>query len=259
MTKDMVRMPVVRARVGITADEIADLLTDYSGYGPERYTPESPVEEVHCDAFDIDVFPVTNRDYELAVDAGIVAAPVLWTHPRWSPAPNTPVVGVSYFEAARYAAWRGKRLPPSVEWEVAASWNPWTKQKTRYPWGDGWDEARCLNAEGLLGRRIEGWRDWRAAFWDTGTWLRLGGVEPVGLRPGDESPIGCRMMAGHVWEWVADVGSDMSTRNRGMLKGGSWVDDRNSCRTSYSIRSPRSAWLYGPSDVGFRCVRSLPA
>jgi formylglycine-generating enzyme required for sulfatase activity len=255
---DMVRMPAVRAKVGIGTDEITYLLKDYAGYGPERYAPESPVRTVHCNAFDIDVFPVINRDYALAVDAGIVAAPVLWKHPRWSPEPSAPVVGVSYFEAARYAKWLGKRLPTAVEWELAATWDPSTGQKTRYPWGDLWDDTRCLNAEGLLRRRIEGWRDWQAAFWDAGVWLRRGGVEPIGLRTGDESPICCRMMAGHVWEWVADIGSvTLAPSDRGRLKGGSWVDDRNSCRGSYSTRSPRSAWLYGPSDVGFRCARSL--
>jgi formylglycine-generating enzyme required for sulfatase activity len=255
MTGDMVRMPATCARIGIGPDEVVYLLGDYADYGAERYTPETPDEEVFCDTFDIDVFPVVNRDYRLAVDRGVVAAPVLWANPRWSADPIAPVVGVSYFEAARYAAWLGKRLPTTVEWELAASWDASSLVKTRYPWGDRWEVSRCLNAEGLLGRRIEGWRDWQSAFWDSGIWLARGGVEPIGQRPGDQSPIGCRMMAGHVWEWVSEAGRD--SHSSGVLKGGSWVDDRNSCRASYSVRSPRSAWRYGPSDVGFRCARSL--
>jgi ergothioneine biosynthesis protein EgtB len=42
-------------------------------------------------------------------------------HGLQHPDPSEPVAHVSYFEAAAYATWAGKRLPSEFEWEIAAN------------------------------------------------------------------------------------------------------------------------------------------
>ena len=64
-------------------------------------------------------------------------APKDWSHPPFAQ-PDLPVVGVSWFDAVDYCAWRSTeevqpvRLPTEAEWEFAAR----GRQTALFPWGD---------------------------------------------------------------------------------------------------------------------------
>ena len=76
-------------------------------------------------AFRLGRTPVTNAEYAPFLEAGRAQPPPWWREPAFA-APGRPVVGVTWFEAADYAAWLAEltgarwRLPLQAEWEHAA-------------------------------------------------------------------------------------------------------------------------------------------
>jgi len=102
---------------------------------------------------------------------------------RWVPLePHLPVLHVNWFEARAYCRWAGRRLPTEAEWELAASSDPRTGRKRRFPWGDAGPGPEHANL------------DWRST-----------GAIDVGALPAGDSPCGCRQMIGNVWEWTSSA------------------------------------------------------
>jgi formylglycine-generating enzyme required for sulfatase activity len=199
-------------------------------YGRERI--ETP--------YFIDIYPVTNSQFEKFVKAGgyqnqacwteegwkwlqenRVSEPKFWSDSKWNQ-PEHPVVGVSFFEAEAYASWAGKRLPTEKEWERAARGT----DGRQYPWGDTFDQERCNTSES-----------------------GIGGTTRVTRYPNGVSPIGCYDMAGNIWEWTSDW-HDQS-KSAKVLRGGSWFNLRDLARCAYRNRLHPD---YRFVNVGFRCV-----
>ena len=192
--------------------------------------------------YEIDIYPVTNAQYEEFIKAGgyrndkywseqgvnwrnrgNVIQPKLWDTPQWNQA-DCPVVGVSFYEAEAYAKWAHKRLPTEIEWERAARGT----DGREYPWGDKFDRELCNTSESGHGKT-------------TG----------VTLYPKGRSPAGCYDMAGNVWEWTASWYD--KDKNSYALRGGSWYGGQYYCRCAARLIS--SPDLRG-NNFGFRCARA---
>ncbi|MFQ5912077.1 MAG: formylglycine-generating enzyme family protein [Nitrospinota bacterium] len=214
------------------------LMGDWLGRPNER-----PPLRVHLDAFEIDIYEVTNGQYsrfmqEREKEGTPVRKPDYWISPEFN-APRQPVVGITWYEARAYCAWAGKRLPTEAEWEKAARGT----DGRRYPWGDIFHAERANSA--------------------------LSGVDrptPVATYPAGRSPYGLHDMAGNVWEWTATPYGEHYYRvsplrnpqgpKDGWLKvirGGSWMNGPDQIRTGVRFRlDPVVKW----KRVGFRCARS---
>ena len=171
-----------------------------------------PAHFVSLRPFFIDRTEVTNEAYRRFVEATSYDAPATWKDGAFAPgAEEMPVTGVSWYDAAAYAAWAGKRLPTEAEWEFAAR----GADGRKYPWGSDWDASLAnvdSNAKGL--RRVG---------------------------EGSTSPFGAFDMAGNAWEWTASdarpyPGSKEFPWSRLRLKiirGGNWKSDRESSAATF--------------------------
>jgi len=200
---------------------------------------EKPAHTVPLEAFEIDLFEVTNADFakfveETGYQTGAEQAGEAGWRAYAEGKDNHPVVKVTWNDANAYCEWAGKRLPTEAEWEKATRG---TDGRT-YPWGNEWDPAKANTKE-------SGFR----------------GTVAVGSFAEGVSPYGVFDMAGNVWEWTADwyqayPGSTYQSEYFGekfkVTRGGGWFQEEKLVTTfNRSATDPSAA----NDDLGFRCAR----
>lgn len=277
---DMVPVPAGRFKMGPSNDELQDLLVACKvELGDADYLCTSDIysnfrlleREVYLDAFAIDRYEVSGKQYRECVAAGYCDLAALMAGDERYIRDEWPMVNVTWQDAADYCAWAGKRLPSEAEWEKAAR----GVDGQRWPWGnhvrhDGSNHGRgeviaMLHTHALpTGQSFRVPVEYAPDDSDGHAY-----VAPVGAMRWSESPYGAYDMAGNVGEWVADFFSstgydglagvnpvrDIQPRGEPLFRvarGGSWAEPELFGRTYhryFAAPAERSPLL------GFRCAR----
>jgi len=151
-------------------------------------------------AFQMQRYPVTNVEYaEFFQKTGgeDLQAPKYWDNGEYPPhLASTPVVGVPYRDAEKYADSRGAGLPTAQQWTAAAFWDPNEQRYRKLPFGDGAVmESAAFPNEYCLVEESKELLSWLQGFAE-------GEVCPVGVLKKNVSAQGVHDMAGNVAEWI---------------------------------------------------------
>ena len=206
------------------------------GSDDEGEHDERPAHAVTVPAFLLDRTEVTNAAYLECVKAGVCKPYDSLRHSRLTRGrpeafhlPEHPVVGVSWFDAKQYCAWRGRRLPREAEWERAARGD----DDRRYVWGN---EPPDPTRHGVFGGQPS--------------------TAKVGSFPGGRGAYGHLDLAGNVWEWQEDEYDPYAYRRPGAERGIPGSCDQI-LATQDELRRQGKQGFTGKNPIPVECERVL--
>jgi len=243
--RELIEGTARRATLGSTPEQIRAAYTlcrQYSSACQLSWYADEGLRTVTLDPFELDATPVSVRAFRQFADAthyktqaetaGFAYAVVEGTlQPvsggSWRNAvkkhpvdDDSPVVGVSFQDAAAYCRFKGERLPSEDEWEYVAR----GPKRHTFPWGDNVDPIASPPSA------------------------------PPSAHDGPAEGIGGRYkgLCGNVWQWV-----DTKVEGRKVLKGGSWLEPNPANKRAATRRYELSG--RADEDSGFRCAKSAQA
>ena len=199
-----------------------------------------PRHEVELESFMIDRFEVTNLQYKQFVDEAGHQPPEGWEGTHFpSGSAFHPVVNVTWYDAAAYCAWVGKRLSTEAEWELTCR----GEASYQYPWGNEHSPSLANSNQSSCGKV-----------------LTVGSFSPEG-----DTSYGVSDMLGNAAEWTSSISMDYPYQaddgredltdmiEYRTIRGGSFTLPLLTC--AVRLDGPPEFWK---SDVGFRCAKGLP-
>jgi formylglycine-generating enzyme required for sulfatase activity len=202
---------------------------------------EQPAHAVTVQGFLLDKTEVTNgrylecvgaqacKSYRDNVASGFHAGPEAGFR-----AAEQPVVGVSWYDASAYCAFRGKRLPGEAEWERAARGD----DGRRYAWGNAPPDGTRL---ACFGRKVGG---------------KGATTMPVGSYPDGRGPFGHFDLTGNVWEWTNDIYDPMAYSRANRDRGSPGTCEQV-LESLASLRKEKRQGYTGSNPIPTSCERAL--
>ena len=266
-------------------DDIA--MRQQYGFPAPIYVDEHPQKKMYLDAYKIDTFEVSNKQYKAYIFDKRQMLPHLWMTNGYAitreqlemlEVDKLRKMATDVFlldmdtrvmdKSALLSAIMEKQSEmddfpvTGVNWFAAKNFCEW--RNSRLPTEAEWEKA----ARGPDGLEYPWGNEWDPKITNTGDdgkWDE--GVAPVGFYKGNKSPYGVYDMSGNVWEWVNDwyepyEGSTYKTEafgkhNRVLRGGGGGVGHY---AISYFFRGATRQFSepeMESEDVGFRCVSDI--
>ena len=218
--------------------------------------------EIYVPTFLLDEYEVTNDEYRTFLDqvedpaerAGL--RPYTWPdaiEDAWTETiGGLPVTGISFYDAAAYARWNGKRLPTRYEWEWAAR----GEEGRTYVWGDESGDGERCNAPLATTRDMYKEHGEDATPFEWQQYLDL--CRAPGSFAEDVSWCGVFDLQANVSEWtVSPSGVEVLGSSKARIIKGGWFRGSIGMLTLVADSVPPIA-IGEDHGTGMRCAKSLP-